>query len=199
MKWLTADQHIGETRMKIMQRPFKDEEEMFFEILNNYNAVVDDNDEVYMVGDIFYKEIGDKLLHRLADFKGRKTLIRGNHDVGIEDRKFSKYFENIIPEGGGIDIEIDDIPCHITHYPTQSKQGRFNLVGHIHGAFKYQLNMLNVGVDVHHFRPVPFEDIPFYFKAIKEFYDDDVWCAYNPVNECYKGLRGKKGSYFKGS
>jgi hypothetical protein len=66
----------------------------------------------------------------------------------------------------------------------------------VHGAYKYQLNLLNVCVDVHHFRPVNLKTIPFHFKAICEYYDQDVWIAYNPINEIYKGIRGKNSSYY---
>ena len=72
----------------------------------------------------------------------------------------------------------------------------YNLVGHIHQAWKHQLNMLNVGVDVHNYRPVSFEKIPFYLKAITNYYDQDVWVAYNPINLKYLGSSGKKGTYF---
>ena len=74
---------------------------------------------------------------------------------------------------------------------------RFNLVGHIHGAWKYQLNMLNLCVDVHSYAPVAMEDIPFYLKAVTQFYDEDVFCANHPVNKLYAGSRGKKGTYFQ--
>ena len=57
--------------------------------------------------------------------------------------------------------------------------------------------MLNIGVDVHHFRPVNLDKIPFHYKAICEYYDQDVWVGYSPINEVYKGMRGKEGSYFK--
>jgi hypothetical protein len=56
--------------------------------------------------------------------------------------------------------------------------------------------MLNVGIDVHHFRPVNSNTIGFHFKAVCEFYDEDVWVAYNHINAEYLGIRGKKGRYF---
>jgi hypothetical protein len=57
--------------------------------------------------------------------------------------------------------------------------------------------MLNIGVDVHHFRPVNLDSIPFHLTAISEYYDEDVWVAYNEINQRYRGKRGKEGSYFK--
>jgi calcineurin-like phosphoesterase family protein len=106
------------------------------------------------------------------------------------------YFETVVPHGGGIERTFDGIDCWITHYPTKGRRDRFNLVGHIHGAWKVQLNMLNVGVDVHSYRPLDSERIPFYHKAISEYYDDDVWAAYGDANTRHF-YRGKEGSYFK--
>jgi hypothetical protein len=93
-------------------------------------------------------------------------------------------------------MTIAEIPCYFTHYPTTGREDRFNIVGHIHATWKYQLNSLNVGVDVHHFRPVEASTIPFHKTAIEKFYDQDVWVAYNPINANYRNVRGKPGSYF---
>ena len=54
--WFTSDWHLGETRMDLMGRPFSGPEEMFQVILKNYNSVVGDNDVVYILGDVCYKE-----------------------------------------------------------------------------------------------------------------------------------------------
>lgn len=110
---------------------------------------------------------------------------------------FKPYFEQIIPEGEGIEIDVVGIKCYITHYPSQARSHLFNLVGHIHSAWRYQLNMFNVGVDANHFAPVDMDKtIPFLLNAITNFYDDDVFAAYNDANTQYRNTRGKKGSYF---
>jgi hypothetical protein len=98
-----------------------------------------------------------------------------------------------------MELTVDGIKCYATHYPTQGRKDRFNLVGHIHGGWKYCLNSLNIGVDVHHFRPVNLKSIPFHYKAICEYYDEDMWAAYNDINAAYIGKRGKKGTYFRPS
>ena len=54
--------------------------------------------------------------------------------------------------------------------------------------------MMNVGVDVNHYRPVAAEDIPRALKAITEFYDQDVWVAYDECNRRYQNVRGKQGN-----
>lgn len=193
--WLTADWHLGEDRFEIMGRPFQTVDQHVNTLVANHNAVVAKDDTVYMIGDVCYQK-KPEFLDRAALFHGKKTLIRGNHDRPITDAQFKKYFEHVVPEGMGIDLQVEDVKVYLTHYPTRGREDRFNLVGHIHGAWKYQLNSLNVGVDVHHFRPVNLDTIPFHFKAVCEFYDNDVWVGYDPINFIHRANRGKKTCYF---
>jgi calcineurin-like phosphoesterase family protein len=184
--------------MAIMQRPFGGCIDMCENLLENHNSLVKEDDEVIVVGDVVSKTAVnfDFWLELLPKFNGKKTLIRGNHDETFSDEKLAPYFEKIVPEGEGIEMEVEEIPVYVTHYPTAARSDRFNLVGHVHGAWKYQLNSLNVGVDVHHYRPVSLASIPFHFKAVSEVYDADVWAAYHPANAEFVGKRGKPGSYF---
>ena len=123
-------------------------------------------------------------------------MIRGNHDRVFTNEELSGYFEKIIEEFNSMCISDNtDGSIFATHYPTLASKNSFNLVGHIHGAWRYQLNSINVGVDVHHFRPINLEDIPFHMEAIKKYYDDDVWDAYHESNEFYRDKRGVRGSY----
>ncbi len=193
--WLTADWHLGEDRFEIMQRPFDTAEAHFERIMWEHNWRVGGTDLVYVVGDACYQK-APQFLEKVNRLNGRKILLRGNHDRVFTDEQLAPYFEKIIPEGESLQLEVQGIPCSLNHYPSLADPDRFNLVGHIHGAWKFQLNALNVGVDVHHFRPVNLDQIPFYLKAISEYYDDDVWSAYLPANAKYVGQRGKKGNYF---
>lgn len=193
--WLTADWHLGETRMALMGRPFTSTEQMINVLADNHNALVKPEDVVYVVGDIVYQNAPEYLLF-VGKFNGRKILFRGNHDRVFTDEQLAPYFEKIYAEGEGTNIQVGNRMCFITHYPTCGVIDRYNLVGHIHAAWKYQLNMLNVGVDVHHFHPVDADTIPFHFDAAAKFYDQDVWVAYNQINSSYTTQRGKAGTYF---
>jgi calcineurin-like phosphoesterase family protein len=194
--FITADHHLGETRFELMGRPFSTKQQHINHLIAEHNMMVHKDDLVYMVGDVCYQKSPESL-PLVEKFNGHKILFRGNHDRVFTDEQLKPYFDLIIPEGEGMDIEVEGIPCYVTHYPTQGKKDRFNLVGHIHSAFKYQLNCFNVGVDVNHFRPVNLNKIPFHYKAICEFYDDDVWVGYNEINSVYRGKRGKKGTYLQ--
>lgn len=196
MIWLTADWHLGEDRLDLMQRPFKSVEDHINHLRRNHNSVVKESDEVIVIGDAVYT-LAPKWVSLIDSFNGKKTLIRGNHDRNITDAIYSKYFDKIVDEGDGLEMEFGGIPCWLTHYPSCGKSDKFNLVGHIHSAWKYQLNMFNVGVDVNHFYPVSSDKIAFHYEAIMKYYDDDVWIAYSYLNSEYHGIRGKQSTYFK--
>jgi calcineurin-like phosphoesterase family protein len=194
----TADLHLGEPRMGIMQRPFADAIANYTAMKDNNNLYVKSNDLVIWVGDAISNQAADKeyWLKRISQFNGRKWLIRGNHDEQFSNSDLEPYFERIINHGDGIEIDLtaqdivspesvawvqkplpkDMQTMHLffTHYPTQSRADRFNIVGHIHAAWKYQKNMLNVGVDVNHFYPFHAHEFAFYLTAITSFYDKDV-------------------------
>lgn len=194
--FLTADLHCGDPRFEIMGRPFKSSDEMISTLISNHNFMVSPSDEVIIVGDLCYQKTPGFLKY-IEFFNGKKTLIRGNHDRTLLDSDLKRYFHTIIPEGDGLELDIEGIPCYCTHYPTRGRSDRFNITAHVHRAWTYQLNMFNCGIDANHFYPVDAKKIPFHFKTILDVYDDDIWCAYNSINQKYQGVRGKSGSYFK--
>jgi calcineurin-like phosphoesterase family protein len=194
--WLTADWHLGDNRFKSMGRPFTTAQEMTDYLVEQHNALVKPDDTVWMVGDAVYQK-APEFLAEVARFNGQKTLFRGNHDAVFTDDQLKPYFAEIVPEGDGKPLEIGDLKCWVTHYPTQGRTDLFNLVGHIHAIWKFQLNCLNVGVDVHHFRPILIDDVPDHFTAICKYYDRDVWVAYEEVNSRFAAERGAKSRYFK--
>jgi calcineurin-like phosphoesterase family protein len=203
-RWITADWHLGEGedpfRWVIMQRPgFRDQQHMVDELVRLHNELVSPDDEVIFVGDACNLNTPE-FLEQIARFNGKKTMLRGNHDRPFTDEQLSPFFDVIVPEGEGLELEVgeDKLPCWATHYPTQSRPDRFNLVGHIHSAWKFQLNAVNVGVDANHFRPHDLDkSIPFFFTAISKFYDRDVWAAYDDAQARFKDERGDKGCYLE--
>lgn len=82
MVYFTADLHLGHNNIiKTCNRPFSSVDEMDDILIENWNKKVKGNDTVYIVGDLIWKGIDPKpYLDRL---KGKKILVRGNHDSRI--------------------------------------------------------------------------------------------------------------------
>ena len=72
MKYYIADTHFGHQNiLSFAKRPFSTIDEMEKTIISNWNHTVNENDEVYIVGDLFYRDnIPGRILSQL---KGRKN------------------------------------------------------------------------------------------------------------------------------
>jgi calcineurin-like phosphoesterase family protein len=180
----------------MLRRPFISEDEMLFKLKDEHNKLVHPDDTVYVLGDVCFRKAKHGL-SSVKDFNGKKILVRGNHDRDTSDEEFLVYFQQVIPEGEGLEIEYKNINFYLTHYPTTTRQDIFNLVGHVHDSWKFQPNMINVGVDVNHFRPVNADEIIYFYNAIMTHFDQDIWAAYLPQNTTHFEQRGKKTSYFE--
>jgi calcineurin-like phosphoesterase family protein len=194
IRWLVADWHFGERRLNMMCRPFSSTEEHDRALINNHNRCVKPDDVVLCVGDVTSID-APHCLPLVGQLNGTKILIRGNHDEPHSDSDLREYFAFVIGNGEGLKFEYENIPLFATHYPTQGLQDRFNIVGHVHGAWRFQLNMLNVGVDNFGFAPCDISRVPMLMDAISNHYDRDVWVAYEEVNAAYRDVRGRKTRY----
>jgi len=160
MKYYISDTHFGhENIMKHCNRPFKSVEEMDEVIKNKWNAVVKNNDEVYILGDFNFKNRtnGEDYLKQL---KGKKYIIVGNHDKITPEMKS-------LCEWVGSYKEVEDGARKIVlfHYPIVEWNGYFrgalHFYGHIHNNIDndaYRImksipNAYNVGVDILDFCP----------------------------------------------
>jgi calcineurin-like phosphoesterase family protein len=110
-----------------------------------------------------------------TDYPNSKfNLIIGNYD---EDKKelLSKYFDTMQHNES---IDIKGRRYYMDHYPKNCfklKHDVFSLTGHIHGLWKVQKNMINVGVDAWHFKPVSEDEIDFCRTACEKYYDENVF------------------------
>lgn len=81
--WITSDLHLYHKNIiTYCDRPYDNEYDMNAGIVSAWNAVVNDDDNVIIVGDLSAGMAGryDELTALISTLKGRKTLIRGNHD-----------------------------------------------------------------------------------------------------------------------
>jgi calcineurin-like phosphoesterase family protein len=175
--FVTADLHLGHSKsLGFLRpngerlRPFDSVEEMDEYMVDNWNRVVDNKSTVYLLGDAV---IPRKSLLTLERLKGRKILIRGNHEI-LNVKEYCKYFEDVrgafyhpcdstLP--GGV------IMTHIPVHPScLSGPCLANIHGHIHSHLIQgadglpDLKYFNACVEHHDFTPVPFDTVKEYFK-----------------------------------
>lgn len=163
MIYFTADLHLGHANViRFCNRPFTDVEEMDEALIANWNATVTGKDDVYILGDLFYRNSvpADETLHRL---RGRKHLILGNHDKRwINTVDLPRYFADVT---NLLTYKRDGVKYTLCHYPMLSWEGRgrggYMIHGHIHNN-KPEIDndyLLNAGVEVNGYAPVPFDEL----------------------------------------
>ncbi len=156
-KFVTSDLHFGHKNIiKYCNRPFNSVKKMDNILIQNWNDLVGKTDEIYVLGDFFMKRKNDRhyiesILKRL---NGKIHLILGNHDIGdaffwSKIGVFSISYPYLVVEGFTC---IHDPVLSITR-----KDLKF-FCGHVHDFFLYQGNCLNVGVDVHDYKPLLLDD-----------------------------------------
>jgi calcineurin-like phosphoesterase family protein len=159
--FFTSDTHFGHASIiKYCKRPFRSTTEMDEALLTRWNETVAAGDVVYHLGDICYRSPhgADYYLSRL---NGEIHLIVGNHD-GDAVKRHSQRFASVslIKE-----IEIERQKLVLCHYPMRewpgAWQGAWHLYGHVHGRLDQRSlgHSLDVGVDIHDFRPVSFSEV----------------------------------------
>ena len=87
MKYYISDLHLfHENAIEFDHRPFTSLQEMHDTILKNWNERVTNGDMVYILGDVSMRGKKEDLIAFVAQLKGRKVLIKGNHD-DVSDRR----------------------------------------------------------------------------------------------------------------
>jgi calcineurin-like phosphoesterase family protein len=194
--YFISDTHFGDERLNLYGRDlvFKNSKVFELKIIENWNNVVNKNDLVIVVGDVAFSEENLTILNRL---NGKKWLVKGNYDISkefggtakfkISDDLLKKYFEKVVDD---MTIKIGDEDVYINHFPTNAKINMFNIVGHIHGTWKVQRNMINVGCDAWHFTPISEDMIKFQMNGIRKHYDQNVFAG-----ELVANIEHKKGEF----
>lgn len=135
-------------------------------IVRNWNKMVGKSDIVYHLGDFGDVSVRERL-------NGLIYLLRGNYDTDREIGELSKCCE-IIPSESEVVVEGNKLL--LVHKPLDAtRRDRLYLFGHIHKLQMVKQNGLNVGVDCHDFGPIDSETVAFYFEAMKNEYDENVY------------------------
>src|SRR4051794_15711876 len=79
-RWFTSDLHLGHTNIiQYANRPFSSVDAMDRTLIDRWNEVVCDSDEVWCLGDMAMGQL-DRTRPLISELAGRKVLLAGNHD-----------------------------------------------------------------------------------------------------------------------
>lgn len=166
--FFSSDSHTGHASILSPRfdrpRPFPSIEAHDEALVAAWNAVVRPDDIVWHLGDFAHKCRLDYAALVFSRLKGRKRLVRGNHDIGLGER---------LPwDGPVVDVmrvQVQDpgmaTPQQVwlSHYAHRvwpgMHRGHLHLYGHSHGALEAHPGSLDVGVDCWEWRPVTLEQI----------------------------------------
>ena len=162
--WVTSDNHFG--HINILKYENRNEklgvdtiEEHDQLLIARWNSIVKENDLVLILGDFSFKRAEDTEVI-LKQLNGDKVLIKGNHDIFLDNKKFDKSLFKAIYDYKEIKYRGQEIV--LMHYPILDFKHQSNennpailLFGHIH-SFKIKIpkHSFNVGVDVNEYTPV---------------------------------------------
>ena len=95
--WFTSDLHLGHDRdFCYGERGFENVDIHDYTIVQNFNSLVSEDDEVYILGDLLLGAGVERSLKYISKLKGHKHLIIGNHDGKLlEDKEAITYFETV--------------------------------------------------------------------------------------------------------
>lgn len=171
MIWLTSDLHLFHNQEFIYKSSGLDTVEQMNEAIEtNWNEMVQDDDDIYVLGDLMVggkngNAEGMKIITRL---KGKKHIVVGNLDT---DTRVALYRAepSIVEVQYAQRFRYRGYNFYLSHYPSITtnlqhetlKQGIINLFGHTHSKERFYNDvpfMYNVSLDAHDNRPVTIDE-----------------------------------------
>ncbi len=121
-------------------RPFANVEEMNDYMLKRWNQKITNADTVYILGDMAFRGKNDALIGLVAQLRGKKVFVKGNHD-DLTDYRYKQLFEEICDYK-----ELTDnfsgraYKLVLCHYPilmwNGQHRGAILLYGHTHNSIE---------------------------------------------------------------
>lgn len=162
--FFAADTHFDDASIiRYENRPFENAAAMNEAIIENWNNVVSEDDEVFLVGDVGNTSYVEKL-------NGIKYLIKGNHDTLPDEEYIKSGF-----------VKVYDYPIIfndfwiVSHEPLYVNQNMpyANIFGHVHGNPAYKTvsdRSYCVSLDRTSFSPISFGEIAVAVAKADEIY-----------------------------
>jgi calcineurin-like phosphoesterase family protein len=174
--WFTSDLHFGHLNViKYCNRPYATAEEMDEALISNWNSSVQYNDEVWVIGDVFFCQV-DRAHQIMRRLNGSVHLIYGNHDKVIRNQQpLQGCFASVTDGIKEINRVIDGEKMRIVmcHYPLLSWNraiyGSLHLHGHVHSTTPTDgvARRYDVGVDANMYAPVSLQRVTSVLTKLK--------------------------------
>ena len=171
MIYFTSDCHFSHDKDFLWRpRGFKNQWEMNEKIIENWNSIIQPDDDVYILGDIVLSDT-DSGIAALKQLKGKIHIIRGNHD---SDARIALYktCPNVVEVCDAKWLKIGKQSFFLSHYPCLTdnhdddkplNRRIISLCGHTHTSDKWHdwNNGLiyHVEMDAHGCKPISAEQI----------------------------------------
>ena len=157
--FLISDTHFCHERIiGYTNRLFENAQIMTETLINNWNSVVNDDDQIIFLGDLLMGTDNPikKSEYIFECLNGIKYFIIGNHDIGKMSRKLPWY-------DGPLEIEYRGTKAILQHYPYKKeelKDGYKHYHGHTHGhhMIDENINIINVSCEAINYTPILFEE-----------------------------------------
>ena len=152
--WVWSDLHLGHDNIiRYTNRPFANAEEMDAQLYANWQATVEPEARLVIVGDVAMRAaVGEHTWQRIRDANGAdKRLVFGNHDLtGSGDLRVDGFDDDC-----SVLCADGDPPLVFTHLPlAQVPDGAVNVHGHTHAEPPASTPHINVSVEQIDYRPV---------------------------------------------
>lgn len=176
--WFTSDLHFGHTKEFLYgPRGYNSADEMMMDVIKKWNAKVQPEDHVFILGDVLVGEEEPVGLIGLRHLNGKIHIIIGNHDT---DRRISLYndCDNVVEVLPAARFRYGKFHFWLSHYPTicdnyddgdKLYQKVINLCGHSHTQDPFKDwgkgTIFHCELDAHNNEPILIDDIIDMMKA----------------------------------
>lgn len=165
--FFTSDLHLGHVNIVKYRPGFSDVDDMNRTIIDNWNSLVENDDIVYILGDLCMGTIRETI-ELVRELKGTKFLVPGNHDrvfLGYQQSVEKSIEMDKLYRSVGLNVmdEIVDFSPEIvlSHFPYEGdhtpedryveyrpkrEPGRWLLHGHVHDEWLRRDNQITSGL-----------------------------------------------------
>lgn len=170
MIYFSSDLHFNHNKDFLYKpRGFNSIDTMNMAVVTNWNSIVTNEDDVYILGDLM---LGDNEagIHLLKLLNGKLHIILGNHDTDTRIELYKKL-ENVVEICYATQLKYKKAYFFLCHYPVVTAnfddqlpwaKHLISLFGHTHQQHIFYNDnpyMYNVGLDAHNCYPVSIEQI----------------------------------------